>query len=369
MISMFPLTSLQRWLILGAVLALTLLSIITWRYYAAAGAFTAIKSEIAAACHVLSAPPGPDDIEIDRARGQAFAAAQDRRALNAGANAARGGVYLIDLTQPVDQWRVRPVTAMEPADFHPQGLSLYLGPDGKRRLFVVNRRSSGKSTVEIFDVAADGGLTLARSVESDFLIAPNDVVAVGPDSFYVTNTHDTASGTWAWIDDMLLARTGNVVYFDGKAARQVADRLAYANGINKSADGKTIYVTESLGLALHLYTRDPMTGTLTPTDYSRMGSSLDNIDVEPDGALLIASHPKLTSLHSHMKDASELSPSQVIRVELLPGGGRAGTIYLNLGHEISGATVAAGYKDWMLLGNAYDPNILVCKQSKEIRGY
>ena len=51
------------------------------------------------------------------------------------------------------------------------------------------------------------------------------------------------------------------------------------------------------------------------------------------------------------------------------GGGKAGTIYLNLGKEISGATVAAGYRDVMLLGNAYDPDILVCKQSKEIKGY
>ena len=364
-------SKLKGWLIVAGILALTMLSIITWRFLAAAGYFTAIKLEVHAACSVVPSPPGPEDIEVDRARGLAFVSASDRRALMAGNMASRGGIYVIDLTAPVDHWQLRPVTAAEPADFHPHGLSLYIGADGARRLFVVNHHSDKTHSVEIFDVAADGILTLVRSVVDPLLVSPNDVVAVGPESFYATNDHGTGNQTKAMFDDILLNVNANVVYFDGKAMSIAAKGLSFANGINKSADGKTIYVAESMGLQLHIYSRGEVSGVLTMRDSTPLGTGLDNIDVEEDGALLIAAHPKITSFVSHMRDASNLSPSQVLRVELDPkgSGGKAGTIYLNLGQEVSGATVAAGYRDLMLIGNSLDPNILVCQQSKVIRGY
>lgn len=364
-------STLLRRLLIAAVILVGIASVLTWRFLSAAGYFTAIKQEVAAQCSTVASPPGPEDIEIDRAHGQAFVSATDRRAILAGNKAARGGIYVIDLTAPVDHWQLQPVTAAEPADFHPHGISLYVGPDGMRRLFAVNHHSDGGQSVDIFDVAADGGLTLVRSVTDPLLVSPNDVVAVGPESFYATNDHGTANPTIAMLDDFLLSRDSNFVYYDGKAMSVAGDLLLFANGIAKSADGKKIYVAESLGLTLHFYDRNIETGVLTPSDSARLGTGLDNIDVEEDGSLLIAAHPKLTSFLAHVRDAKNLSPSQVVRVEMASEGtgGRAGTIYLNLGKQISGATVAAGYGDLMLLGNAFDPNILVCKQSKEIRAY
>ncbi|MGV8997124.1 MAG: strictosidine synthase family protein [Parvibaculaceae bacterium] len=361
----------KGWLTLAGILCLTMLSIVTWRFLAAAGYFTAIKLEVPAICSVVPSPPGPEDIEVDRARGLAFVSASDRRALAAGNAASRGGIYVIDLTAPTDHWQVRPVTAAEPADFNPHGLSLYIGADGKRRLFVVNHLRNKTHAIEIFDVAADGGLTHVRTVVDPLLVSPNDVVAVGPDSFYVTNDHGTGNQTKAMIDDFLLLTNADVVYFDGKTMSVAATGLSFANGINKSLDGKSIYVSETMGLRLHIYDRNEATGVLTFRDLTPLGTGLDNIDVLDDGALLIASHPRLTSFIAHARDPKELSPSQVLRVELDPKGvgGKAGTIYLNLGKQVSGATVAAGYRDLMLIGNSLDPNILVCQQSKEIKGY
>ncbi|MFZ3033509.1 MAG: SMP-30/gluconolactonase/LRE family protein [Parvibaculum sp.] len=362
---------LLRRLLIGFGLVLAVVSIFTWRFLAAAGYFTGIKQEVAAQCTTIPSPPGPEDIQIDRDARQAFVVASDRRALLAGSKAARGGVYMIDLTAPVAEWQLHPVTAAEPADFHPHGLSLYKGADGSRRLFVVNHHSDGVESVDIFDVAADGMLTLVRSVSDPLLVSPNDVVAVGPESFYATNDHGTANKTEGMIEDFMLSRSADFVYFDGAKMSVAGDRLLFPNGINVSADGQTIYVAESLGLSLHVYDRNIETGVLTPRDYTPMGTGLDNIDVEEDGSLLIAAHPKMTAFIAHARDAAELSPSQIIRVELAVdgNGGRAGTIYLNLGKQISGATVAAGYGGLMLIGNAFDPNILVCQQSKKIRAY
>lgn len=360
----------MRWILIIVAVIVGIISVLGWRFLAAAGYFTAIKQEVVAQCTTIPSPPGPEDIQIDRKRGLAFVSAYDRRAAMAGHKGVRGGIYTIDLTAPEGQWVLHPVTASEPADFRPHGISLYVGADGSRRLFAVNHPAAGGHTIEIFDVAADGMLTHVKTVADPLLVSPNDVVAVGPETFYATNDHGSTGPTRQMIDDLLLKRNSDIVYFDGKSMRVVASRLSFANGINVSADGKSIYATEMLGLALHVYKRDPMTGDLVPSDYTPLGSGVDNIDVQEDGSLLIAAHPKLTSLISHGSDPRKPSPSQVIRVELAPGGGgRAGTIYLNLGQDISGASVAAGYGDLMLIGNVFDPKILVCKQSKEIKAF
>jgi arylesterase/paraoxonase len=360
---------LLRRAIIAVVVIVAVAGLFTWRFLSAAGYFTGIRAELPADCHDLASVPGPEDIQIDRARGQAFVSALDWRAALRGEKGVRGGIYVIDLKAPQADWALHPVTANEPADFKPHGLSLYVGPDGKRRLFVVNHAAAGDA-VEIFDVAEDGMLTHVKTVTDPLLVSPNDVVGVGPESFYVTNDHTSRPGLMRTLGDVMLLRNANVVYYDGKAMSIATDHLLFANGINVSPDGKTLYVAESLGAALDVYTRDPATGILTGRDYTKLGTGLDNIDVQPDGALLIAAHPNLIAFMKHAADPKALSPSQVVRVEPgANGGGKAGTIYLNFGEQVSGSSVAAGYGDLMLIGNVFSPKILVCKQSKELKAF
>jgi arylesterase/paraoxonase len=359
-----------RGLIIAAVAIVVIVLILGWRFLSATGQFTAIRAEVPADCRTIASPPGPEDIAVDRERGMAFVSATDRRAIRAGDKGVRGGIYAIDLKGPVSGWQLHPVTANEPADFRPHGISLYIAPDGTRRLFAVNHPASGVQSVEIFDVGRDGLLTHVKTVADPLLVSPNDVAAAGPESFYATNDHGTASPRGQMIDDLLLWRNADIVYYDGTSMRVAGDRLSMANGINISADGKSVYVSETLGAALHVYRRDAATGELTPSDYIRLGTGLDNIDVEPDGALLIAAHPHVLAALATMKDPKKLSPSQVVRVEFgATGGGRAGTIYLNMGEQISGSSVAAGYGDKMLIGDMLDPKILVCTQSKVIKAF
>lgn len=359
---------LRRTIIAVAIVA-AVVGLLAVRLLSAAGYFTAVRVEIPAACETLAAVAGPEDIEIDRERGLAFVSGVDRRALFGGSTGVRGGIYVVDLKAPRSEWALRPVTANEPADFKPHGLSLHIGADGARRLFVVNHPAGGH-TVEIFDVAADGMLSHAKTIADPLLVSPNDVVAVGEETFYATNDHGTSDRTAQRLGDLLLLRNGDVVYYDGAAMRVVADRLLLANGINASADRKTVYVAETLGTALHVYARDPATGDLGQRDYISLGTGLDNIDVEPDGSLLIAAHPNMMAFLGHASDPKALSPSQVVRV--VPGaagGGKAGTIYLNRGGEMSGSSVAAGYGDIMLVGEVFESKILVCQQSKEMRAF
>lgn len=360
------------WVLLGL---LFVGGVLGWRFLSAAGYFTAIRQEVPADCQAVASVPGPEDIIVDHKNNVAFVSALDRRAIMAtsgkAGDAIRGGIYVIDLTQPVDQWQLAPVTPAEPAALRPHGIDLYEGEDGSRRLFVVNHAPDGTEAVLIYDVAEDNSLTLVKSVTSSLLVSPNDVVAVGPESFYVTNDHGAKPGLARTLEDILLLRNGSVVYFDGSKMSQAADRLSYPNGINVSDDGRHIYVASTLGMALHVYDRDVINGSIKAVDYARLGTGVDNIDVLPDGSLLMAAHPHIVDFVSHSTDPDALSPSQVVRVALNEngGGGEAGTIYLNLGEELSGISVAAGYKDLMLLGNVFSSKILVCQQSTEIKAY
>lgn len=362
----------RGWRIAGYILLalIVIASVLVWRFLSAAGYFTGIRQEIAADCRAIEAVSGPEDIAIDHERGLAYVSAYDRRAVMSGADgsqAVRGGIYVIDLKEPAADWVLYPVTPAEPARFRPHGISLHAGPDGARRLFAVNHPAGGSETVEIFDVAEDGSLSHAKSVTDLHFISLNDVVAVGPDSFYATNDHGTRPGLMRTIGDGLLLRNANVVYYDGTEARVAADTIAFPNGINVSPDGKTVYVASTIGMSMYVYARDAATGELTGADHVRLGTGVDNIDVQPDGTLLIGAHPKLLDFVSHASDPSALSPSQVVRIE--PGEKKAATIYLDFGEEISGISVAAGYGDKMLLGQVFEPRVLVCTQSTEMRAY
>ena len=367
---------MPRWLVYSGLAVLAVVfagSVLTWRFLSAAGYFTEIKAEIPADCITIRSVPGPEDIVVDHKRGVAFVSAYDRRAVMAGGKgsaAVRGGIYTIDLKGPREDWALQPVTPQAPDSFRPHGISLYQGADGTRRLFVVNHPANAASDILIYDVADDNSLTLVQTVHSSLLVSPNDVVAVGPESFYATNDHGTSSPNGKLIDDFLLIRNGNVVYYDGKEMRVATDLLGYPNGINVSPDGSRIYVATTLEAALHVYARDPQSGALKAVDFARLGTGTDNIDVLPDGTLLIGAHPDLVQFMEHAEDPKALSPGQVVRVEPDPkGGGKAATIYLNKGEQISGLSVAAGYKDQMLIGAVFQPKILACKQSTEMKAY
>ena len=362
----------RGWRIAGyiALAVIVVVSVLVWRFLSAAGYFTGIRQEIAADCRAIPAVPGPEDIAIDHERKLAYVSAYDRRAVMSGApgsDAVRGGIYVIDLSAPEADWALSPVTPSMPEDFRPHGISLHVGADGARKLFAVSHPAKGGDRVEIFDVAADGTLSHEESVESSLFVSLNDVVAVGPRSFYATNDHTTKSGLVRTLSDGLLLRNSNVVYFDGNAASVAADTLLYPNGINVSPDGQTVYVASALGMSMYVYERHAETGALTGADHVRLGTGVDNIDVQPDGTLLIGAHPKILDFVSHASDPAELSPSQVVRIE--PSQKKAGTIYLNLGKEISGVSVAAGYGDKMLLGQVFEPRVLVCTQQRELRAW
>lgn len=329
--------------------------------YRVAGEFKNIEPHFHGQIHRIPGVVGAEDITIHPQTGVALISCDDRRATFRG-EPTKGGIYAYDLRSPNPQL-VNLTSEFEP-QFHPHGMSLFFGENGQERLFVVNHRSDG-DFVEIFDYI-EGGLQYVESINGELMHSPNDLVAVGPRSFYVTNDHGSASEFGRTLEDYLRLPKANVLYYDGDRFRVVANGIKYANGININRDGTKVYVAATTGGKIHLYNRDKNSGDLDPFAEVEVGTGVDNIEIDSTGNLWIGAHPKLLTFVKHSKDKNKLSPSQVLKITLLENNQyQIAEIFLSNGEDMSGSTVGAVFENRLLIGSVFDDVFLIGEMAEK----
>lgn len=351
---------MKRALTTGLVLVLIGAVLLGIRIVTRSGMLKSITSHHTGACRVVEGVAGAEDATIDATVMRAYLSADDRRAAGAGMP-KRGEIYGLDLRDP--EAAPVPLTGGVPVDFHPHGISLWHGPDGARRLFVVHHASPGHAApqhaVLIYDVAADGTLALADTITYPELRSPNDVVAVGERQFYASNDRGHPEpGLMATLEGYLQLPLASVSYFDGVRGSLALTGLVFANGVNATDDGRIVYVAELLGQRVNVYDRDPATGALTLRDTIGLGSAPDNVEVAEDGTLWIAAHPKIFDLLAHGADPTKRAPSQALHVD--PKARTVQEVFLDDGAELSAASTATVGGDRMILSPIYDARVLVC---------
>jgi arylesterase/paraoxonase len=353
----------KRLLVVGAILVFggvaTLVVYTLWL----AGSFKSIEPHGTEGCTTIKGFSGGTEDFITRPNGTLFVSSPDFR------DASRGGrLYLVDL----ERERVRDVTPELDFSFQPHGVGLWVDAEGER-LFVVNHRdgsalpdvAGGDShaavhTVELFDVDADGALTHAATVTGDELVSPNDVAPVGRNAFYATNDHGYAGGIMRTLEDYLRIPAGDVVYSDGTTLRTVWKGARYANGIAVSADGNTVWVAETTGLQIRSFARDVASGDLELRATYPLGTGLDNLNVDADGALWTGAHPKLLVFKEHASDPETPSPSQVLRV--VPNGDdfEVEEVWVDDGSLMSGSSVAWSDGERVVAGAVFEGKLVAC---------
>ncbi len=322
-----------------------------------AGHFKTITPHSKNSCVKIPGLPGPEDITVDSAAGIAFISSDDRRASAAG-KPVQGGIYGLGLSG--GRYKPERLTEDFKKEFHPHGISLYKTEKGETLLFVINHTRGG-SFVEIFEYR-DNRLVHRESIGHPLMFSPNDLVAVGPRSFYATNDHGNTSKWGRTLEEYLQLASAYVVYFDGNGMDIAAKGFAYANGIHTSIDGKRVYVAETTGGSLHVLSRNISTGTLTKEYAIHLKTGADNIERDGNGNLYVACHPKLLDFAAHAKDGETPSPSQVLKISFLEKNQYSiDEVYLDDGKEISASSVAAPYKDGFLIGQVFGGHILLCK--------
>jgi len=276
------------------------------------GAFRSIEPGFAGDCRAVALAGSSEDIVIDRRRGIAYLSLLDRDSARHGEQVL-GTVMLLDLNRA--EPAPRAAMSYDPEGFRPHGLSLLAKDSQPVRLFVVSHRADGSHTVEIAEEGAAGGFFPKETIRNAAFVHPNAIVATGARQFYLTN--DTLdAGYWALAKQALLhSGRSTLVYFDGDQARvEVAD-LNFPSGLALSPDGSRLYVAETLARQLRIYRRDAASGALAIEETIDLGVAPGNLDVDDDGGVWIAAHPKLLRLAAHLRKQGKLSPTQVLRFD------------------------------------------------------
>lgn len=348
---------MKKWLLITLLLVILLCGGWVVELMWSAGQFKTIDAHFSGSCRPVVGIVGAEDITIHPATNIAYISACDRRAVGSG-KPGNGGIYAYDLN--ADGAHPINLTPDIDVDFQPHGISLYSGKEGQDALFVVNHQG-GKNTIEIF-LLQDGQLVHQKTVADAALVSPNDLVAVGPEQFYVTNDHRHADGFKRLVEEYTRRSWSSVLFYTGSEFVEAASGLGYANGINVSSDGRLLYVSTTVQRILHVYDRNPVTHVISLKETLDLTTGLDNIELDAAGRLYIAAHPQLLTFVKHSKDAGFLSPSQVLRLEARPGiGYEVEEVYLDSGVEIAGSSVAAVRGNRMLIGSVFDPKFLDCQ--------
>jgi arylesterase/paraoxonase len=349
----------KRWWFLLCWLLVTLALFV--RLIIAGGMFARFDTHFAGKCAPVSGMPGAEDITFHPTRGYAYVSSDDRRAVKP----VQGGIYRFD----PESSRSTLLTGSFTAPFHPHGISLFVDAAGKETLYVINHPLPGVPLIEKFEVGEDGLLRHLRTLRDPTLVSINDLVAVDTERFYVTNDHHNPFGPMQLVEDVMQgllgksAAKGSVVYYDGKRFRSVVQGTGYANGINVSRDGKTLYLAEAMAKTLSVYARNERSGALTLRRRVPLGTGPDNIEIDERGDLWLGAHPASMQFLAHARDRSgkTKAPAQVLRVKLGGSEPIVDEVYLSGDGPFSAAASAAAHTGRLLIGPVFDAEFLNCR--------
>lgn len=347
-----------------AAVLLVLVAFFGLRWVTAAGVFTSFDAKAPAICKPILGLQGPEDFEVDAQNDAILVSSTNRRAPKDKPD-PRDGLYLLKLSAP----EAPPVKlGGVPKDFHPHGISLYRGPGGERTLMAINHRANGTNAVEIFALTYQDGvakLTPQASIGGGLLVSPNDLFAVGPDRFYVTNDHVTTTALGRFAENDLIWPHADMLYFNGTNFRISVQRMAFPNGIYVTPDGSHLYVTLTSERRLVAFSREPFFGSLKEIGSLSIPSRLDNITADAQGRLIVAGHHSLLADNRFRADPAKPSPSEVFRVTLDKDGVPTGyeTIFADDGGLIGAASTAAMIGKRLLIGSVLDAKMLDCRSN------
>jgi len=340
----------KKWILLS-VFAVIIFLVIKTLYVA--GSFKTIRPHMEGNLHTTYyGIPGPEDMDLDDSTGLLFISSADRWKTQAGIPAS-DGIYLLNLdsfNQP------RKLATTYSGEFHPHGISFFREGE-KSFLFVVNHNPSG-DYVEVFEYKSDT-LFHQSSIKGDAMCCPNDVVAVATDKFYVTNDHGYQGGMMRFFEEYLQLPFSSLLYYNGVAFSTAYDGLIYANGVNISNDKTKLYLATTTGRELLTFERNIASGQLKLLNKLNLKTGIDNIDVDVEGNLWIAAHPKLLAFVGHAKDSAKISPSEVLK--LTPAANntyRVEEVMMDDGKLLSASSIALRYKNGLFVGGVFQPRVL-----------
>jgi arylesterase/paraoxonase len=343
--------------ILYAVLILLLLFI--GNIFISTGYFKTIKNNFEGEILQKIKIDGAEDITLSRKDGFAIISATARKKIPNKAQEF-GGLYYIDLK--MDNFKPIHLTKGFNKPFAPHGISIFQ-KDSITTIAAINHTISGEF-VEIFRLV-DQELTHVKTLKNEKIFSPNDIVLLDENTFYFTNDHKYKDGIQRLAEDYLGLSVSNVIYFDGTNYTEVADGIAYANGINFDTKRNLVFVASPRKFMVKVYLKNE-DGTLIFVEDINCKTGVDNIEFDENNDLWIGAHPNLLHFAAYAKGDKETSPSEIIKIKYLKKGTYSiEQIYMEDGTNMSASTVAAPFNNLILTGNVMDNHFLILKRTSK----
>ncbi|MEM9934632.1 MAG: SMP-30/gluconolactonase/LRE family protein [Bacteroidota bacterium] len=308
--------------------------------------------------------PGIEDIEVDYQEKFLILSSDDRAGRRDG-QGQQGHLYKLDLTDSSSLPLLLTQDFTDP--FYPHGISMIPLNDSVHRILVVNHiwgdefsLAAKEHTIEVFDLWGDSLVHVKKIVDAS-MISPNDIVALDAARFYFTNDHGYTEGLGKLAEEYLGLAVSNVVYYDGSSFTEVADGIAYANGINYDGEKNLLYVASPRGFLVKVYEREE-DGSLTFVENIDCETGVDNIEIDPDGQIWIGAHPSLLHFAAYAEGRNPIAPSEVITIDYTSKGNyKVNSLYIEDGSHMSAATIAIPVEGKIFVGNVMDQQMLVLK--------
>ena len=300
---------------------------------------------------------GVEDITVDRDDNFAVFISYPRGAERDG-KPFETGIYTLELDK--DNFQPKLISQDFNAPFLPHGISLIQLDSNHHKLFVVNH-GEGES-IEVFDLYNKDSLVHDKTLEHELIYSANDIVALSENEFYFTNDHYYSSTFGQLMENYLGLSKCETIYFDGKDYRVVNDDLAYANGINYDKKRNLMFIASPRGFLIGVYEKAE-NGDLKYIESIDCGTGVDNIEFDDEGNIWVGCHPNLLAFNAYNKGQKDKAPSELIKIDYRGKGDYEVTsTYMDDGSAISACTVAATYKDLILVGNVLDDHFLIFKK-------
>jgi len=338
----------RRGLMIMAVLAVVfLVGRIIW----VNGVLSSVPAGFVGSCKLAATVPGVEDIET--VNGVTFVSVASARGPD-----PRDGIYVLAEDGKLTK------LAGTPKDFHPRGIGSYRSPDGTGIfLMAINRRSSGRFSVDSFEVTnpkTNPALVAQGTIEGGLLSDPQDVAAAGPGAFYVSN-NSAKQGLVKWLAAWGVLPDSNILYFNGMVFKPVGEDVYGARGLVLAPDGSHLLVASLTSRSLKSFTRDPFGGNLTEAGSLTLPAAPEKISLDAQGEIWAAGHANLLSWRSFAADPAKRTSSQIFRISLLGGVPQdAAQVYGNDGQQIAAASIAASAGKRLLIGSSLDDKLLDC---------
>lgn len=301
--------------------------------------------------------PGVEDIAISPDNRFMIFSSDNRKARITGEERI-GALYLLDLEEDLLSTKLISDHLKNP--ILPHGISLIQIDSAMYSLFVINH-ADGHS-VEVFHLI-DDSLIHIQTIKSEWMINPNDIVAINENEFYFTNDHKNLEGFDRIKEDYLGFNESNVVRYVNGEFQEVAKGIGYANGINFDFSRSLLFVAASREFKVHVYQRSA-DGQLSFIESIKTKSGVDNIEFDEDGKLWIGAHPNLMKFARYAQGKEEKAPSEIITIDYKSTGDyEVKSIFTDDGSIVSASSVAVPFNQHVFIGNVMDENIVIWQRN------